>query len=558
MRNASARAFGKVLAMAAIVLPAVAFQPARAGAEEQAAAAPRPLDAAFVRMSELPKKLLAGEVFEVSITMKNTGSQAWGPEIPKHSILLSQTPADKSTWGTSFIIQGQGKTCKPGEEFTYTSWLRAPLTPGEHVFQWGVALREGPAAPFGQPTPRAVIRVEARPDQPPATAPAARDESGKQVLRFEDFEYAGSFRVPDRRGQDMPYSHSGLALRTMSDGSQRMFFNYTLPGMVLVELSVPPLVKLDEKLNYAALKTAEVKREWGRLAVPIGDRKIAEHEDMKEIFANGGYWWDQARQTLYWTWWNSYWCGGAPPIVAASKLPEDAPAEHSGPWSVAAGSPKWYWGGIISLPKAFADRYTGGRTLALGFGTGYSGTYPGSLGPSLGAIETPDPAKPTVDPKVLLGYYGGDCAPRDGGYFLAGGSGWMGRQPDSPDKGYCTSSDLVRNAIFIDTPRKWGLLVFYHLQMGRIGYDYGAVTSGGRAHSWYFYDPEDLGRVAAGTLKPGEVVPRSRTAVTLPGGAPLCNSAISGSCFDAERNLLYIYGPLSKGCIHAFRLKVAP
>jgi len=193
------------------------------------------LDAAFVKMSELPKKLPAGEYFPVSITMRNTGSQAWGPEIPKHSVLRSMAPADNTTWGTHFIIQGQGTVCKPGAEFTYRSRLRAPGKPGEYVFQWTVAHMDrghyaGPATPFGQPTPRAVIQVAPRPKPTPATAPAPREADGKRVLRFEDFAYAGSFRVPGRKGQDMPFSHSGLALRKVADGTKRMFFNYTLPG----------------------------------------------------------------------------------------------------------------------------------------------------------------------------------------------------------------------------------------------------------------------------------------------------------------------------------------
>ncbi|MHC4716044.1 MAG: hypothetical protein ACYS5V_03685 [Planctomycetota bacterium] len=557
-----------LLVIAAIIPAAATLEPVAAGTEGQtraapAATSPRALDAAFVKMSELPRKLLAGELFQVSITMKNIGSQAWGPEIPKHTVLRSRAPADNTTWGTHFIIQGQGTACKPGDEFTYRSWLRAPEVPGEYVFQWSVVRMDrgsyrGPATPFGEPTPRAVIRVQPRPEESATPPPTTKDPSEKQVLHFEDFEYAGSFRVPGRPGQDMPFSHSGLALRKMKDGTKRLFFNYTLPGMVLVELEIPPLVKLDARRNYAALKTARVKRDWGRLTVPLGGRKVAEHEDMKGIFANGGYWWDDGRQTLYWTWWHSYWCGGAPPILGASKLPEDGPAEHSGPWSVTGGNHKWYWGGVTVLSKAFADRYTGGRTLALGFGTGYSGTYSGSLGPSLGAIDRPDPTRASVTVTALLGYYKGAAAPRDGGYFLAGGSGWMGKQPASPAKGTCASSDLVRNAIFIETPRKHGLIVFYHLQMGRIGYDYGAVTSAGRVQWWYFYDPKDLGAVAQGSRKPHQVMPRSRTPVTLPGGVSLAALPISGSCFDADGNLLYVYGPLSKGCIHAFRLKDAP
>ncbi len=547
-------------AAAAIVLGAGAGARQAGQAQGPGGAEAPEYDAAFVKMSQLPEKLLTDQVFKAAITMKNTGSRSWGPEIKDHSVLRSQAPPDNTTWGTYFIIQGQGTACRPGEEFTYASSLRAPSTPGEYVFQWRVARMDrgahnGPATPFGQPTPRLVVKVVQRPAEPPPPPPPPQEPSEKRVLSFEDLQYAGSFRIPDRRGQDLPYSHSGLALRKMTDGTKRLFFNYTLPGMVLVEVEIPPLVKLDETRNHAALKTAKVKKEWGRLAVEAP--KIAEHDEVKSIFANGGFWWDDARGMLYWTWWHSYWCGAAPPILAASKLPEDGPATHYGPWFVRDHF-KSYWGGVTRLPKGFAEKYTGGKTLALGFGTGYSGSYAGSLGPSLAAIGEPDPKKDTVDPVPLLGYYKGDCAPRDGGYFLAGGSSWMGRQPDSPTRGYCGSADLVRNGIFIETPRKHGFIAFYQLQMGRIGYDYGSVTAAGYAHWWYFYDPKDLGAVARGLKKPGQVVPRSRTRVALPGGRSVSAlSLITGSCFDEEEKLLYVYGVLSKGCIHAYRVKDA-
>ncbi len=549
----------KTLAITAMVLGATALQvPAEPRTDRKTPPAGA-LNAAFVKMSELPEKLQTGELFKASVTVKNTGSQEWGPRIPEHAVLRPVPDTNDRTWGTHFIIQGQGKTCKPGQEFTFSSWLRAPDRPGDYAFQWSVAKMDrgsyrGPARAFGEPTPRKVIRVVARPREPAPPAPPAQDPSKKQVLSLADFEYAGSFRVPERRGQDVQYSHSSLAIRRMADGSKRMIFNYTLPGMELVELDIPPLAKLGEKTDAKALKLATVKKEWGRLSVPIGDRKIREHEDMKEIFCNGGYCWDQDKQTLYWTWWHSYWTGGAPPILAASKLPEDGPAESIGPWFV-SDHVKSYWGGVIALPKEFVEKYVPGRPLALGFGTGYSGTYPGSLGPSLGAIPVPDPATDTLKVTMLLGYYGGDAAPRDGNYFMAGGTSWMGKQPDSPTKGYCTGSDLARNAIFIDTPHKHGLIVFYRLQLGRIGYDYGAVTAAGNAQWWYFYDPKDLGGVAKGKIKPGTVKPRTRERMLLSDGTPLPGSLVTGSCYDAQEKLLYVYGPSSGRCIHAYRLK---
>jgi len=163
-------------------------------------------------------------------------------------------PPDNTTWGTHFIIQGQG----------------TDVPPGEYVFQWrlgrfGAEGFAGPVTLFGQPTPRRVIRVEARPEEPP-TPRRSPDPSEKQVIGFDDFEYAGSFQVPDREGHDLPFSHSGLALRKMGDGSRRIFFNYTHPKLTLVELEIPPLVKLARKHAFVAF----VNLQSGRIGYDYG------------------------------------------------------------------------------------------------------------------------------------------------------------------------------------------------------------------------------------------------------------------------------------------------
>jgi len=242
-------------------------------------------------------------------------------------------------------------------------------------------------------------------------------------------------------------------------------------------------------------------------------------------------------------------------VLGASRLDDNGTITPLGAWKVEPGMYKWYWGGAINLPRAFADKYTGGKTLAVGFGTGYSGTYAESHGPSLSVVTDPDPAKDVLSATHLLGYYKGESAPRDGLYFIATNEGrdsWIGKQPDSPTKGYYTCSDLVRNGIFINTPKKHGFIAFVHLQMGRIGYDYGSGTSGGAVQCWYCYDPKELGAVAQGRSKPGQSLPQARTNVPLPGGT---GGFITGSCFDEETSLLYLYNVEGHGCIHAYRLK---
>ncbi len=531
-----------------------------AAAETRAA-----LDAKFIGMRGVPKVLLAAQVFYVEITFENTGSEGWGPENEKHVILRSQEPADNETWGTFFITQGQGTDVPPGKRFTFRSWLMAPLAPGDHVFRWrlGKITGEGYAGKvtlFGDEIPRRVIAVKRRPKDPASPPAPASDPTGKPVLRFEDFEYAGSFKVPDREGHDLPFSHSGLALRRMRDGSRRLFFNYTHPKQALVELEIPHLVKLDEKTKVSDLAVAEVKKVWGRMEVKVPKAKLSNARE--SIFLNGGYCWDEVHKTLYWTWWDSYWCGDPPPVLAATRLDDDGSITHLGAWTVRPGMYKWYWGGVLRLPPRFAAQCAEGMMFALGFGTGYSGTYSGSLGPSLSLIRKPDPRRDWVEATHVLGYYEGESAPRDGRYFIATndatGSGWMGKQPEGPEQGSCGSGDLVRSSIFIETAGKHAFIAFVSLQLGRIGYDYGSGYPPRRVNCWYFYDPDELGAASRGKKKIA-IAPRSRTDVPEPGRKdprPSLANPITGSCYDESQNVLYVYTFLtSRGCIHAYRLK---
>ncbi len=536
--------------------PILAPGSSRCLADPPAQATAPALDAGYVRM-EIPQTLLTDQVFLAKITMKNTGSQAWGDGMS----LRSQDPLDNTTWGTHFIIMGQGRNAKPGEEFTFSSYLKAPAVAGKFAFQWRV-MRNRDNEMFGEPTAREFIVVQKRPEEPVGEPPAL-EPSRKHVLSFEDFEYAGSFKVPASvEKRDSVWSESGLALRKMPDGTKRLFMNYG----VLFEVEIPELVKLVDG-EHAPLKVAEVKKVWG----PI--RLLKEGE--QEISANAEFWWDGSRKLLYWSSYHGYWTGKPWPLLAASKLQDDGAVIHYGPWRLpeSVGYFKSYWGGVTKLPKAFADQYAGGRTLAIGFGGYYSICASASQGPALAAIAEPDPQKPTLDVLELLKHpWGkGDPAPRDGDYFIANCS-WGGKQPEGPARGFWTMDDSVKTGVFIDlpagagqvgSPGKGGFIAFAYLGTGRMGYDYGHIASAGYADWWYIYDPNDLGAVAKGEKKPWEVRPHSRTKVNYPAAAKEVGKTppapVYGACFDEEEKLLYLFKRFAVDnkypCVHVYRVK---
>ena len=433
-----------VVIVAVSILGAEAGMRARIAAAAEAEKAPagereRPkapdYDAKFVRM-EIPKKVTTDQVFKVVIVMKNTGTRSWGPDNAAHGLLRSQDPPNNTTWGTNFIIQRQGTNCKVGKEFSYTSYLRAPHAPGKYSFQWRLTKRKGGAV-FGEPTAREVIQVVRRPEPPPPPPAPPPDPTAKPVLEYEDFEYVGSFKVPGRVGAGRTgFSESGLALRKMKDGTKRLFMNFTHPGQALFEVEIPALVKLG-KDNQAELKVAPLKKTWGaiKLKGKAGKKEIT-------IRPNGDFWWDQSSKCLYWTYYHFYWATGELlPTLGVSKLNDDGTMTHSGPWKVPTGHFKAYWRGVTRLSKGFADKYTGGRRLALGFGGVYCCCGSASRGPALCAIAEPNPAKDKVDMVEMLAYARGAKAPRDGNYFS--NVGYWSDQPDSPTKGYWAPTDAV-------------------------------------------------------------------------------------------------------------------
>jgi hypothetical protein len=195
---------------------------------------------------------------------------------------------------------------------------------------------------------------------------------------------------------------------------------------------------------------------------------------------------------------------------------------------------KSYWGGVLTLPRAFADRYTGGRTLALGFGGYYSICGPASRGPALGAIADPNAGQAFVPVTALL-YHPHDVpAPRNGDYFNAN-CGFWSDQPVGPEQGVWTYDDWCRAGVFVETKAGQAYVAFVRLGTGRLGYDFGTITSAGTAEYWYGYDPQDLGAAAGGQKAPWQITPSSMTRVHYPLGR-----TVTGACFDSRSGQLYL------------------
>jgi hypothetical protein len=502
-------------------------------------------NAAFVNMA-IPDRVRAAEVFPVAITLRNTGTNAWqGWSIRLRSI----APRSNTVWGTDYILIAQGTVVPPGSNYTFRSHLRAPGKAGPAGFQWQMC-QDG-VTWFGEATPARMMEVMAgAPETNQPIAVAAPGADGRAMLKFADFEYAGSFKPPrtvdDARGA---FSESGLALRTGPDGRERLLMNFTHPKQVLFEVEIPPLVRITNG-QHAVLNTARVTTAWGSVKL------LSSGND--PISPNGGFVWIEHTHTLLWTWYHGYKTGEAPPVLGATRLGEDGSMTSLGPWRVSApgGLYKSYWGGVVALPPAFAAHYTGGQTLALGFGGYYSICAAASRGPALGAIPSPDPAQSTVPVTTLLAHPHDSPAPRDGDYFNAN-CGFWNEQPRDLWHGTWSFDDYCRAGVFIETPSTHGYLAFVRLGTGRLGYDFGTITSAGTAEYWYLYDPCELGETALGQRQPGQVRPASMTHVIYPLGR-----TVTGACFDPRKHLLYVCtswaypeGLESYPVVHAYHLR---
>jgi hypothetical protein len=521
-----------VLMLAAAALPA---------ADKPKAPAPD-YDAEYVNM-KVPEQVTAGDIFSARVTMRNTGTKPWASWPLR---LRTVGPENNTRWGTSYIIVRQGRTVEGGQEYTFGSRLRAPDESGEAAFQWQMC-KDGKHF-FGEKTPERTIKVMPRPKEPEPDEPAEDDD--EKGLSFQDFEYVGSFKPPMRVGKARgAFSRCGLAVRRPEGKKPRLILNYTHPTQVLFEVEIPALVKAADG-KHGSLPVTQPATVWGRLT--------AEREGMRKISPNGDFAWDDKTRTLYWTWYHGYKTGAAPPVLGLSALADDGTATTTGPWllSVKSGLYKGYWGGAALLPADWAAKHTGGKRLALGFGGYYSICGSASRGPALGVVPLPKPEKKKVPVTELLYHPSGSPAPRDGQYFSANCGFWH-NNPTSADSGTWTFTDHCEAGTFIDDEERPAYIVFTRMGAGRLGYDFGAITSAGRSAYWYVYDAADLAAAAAGEKKPTGITPSSMTRVRYPLG-----SSVTGACYDKPERTLYLcarhayrHGRESFPVVHAYRLK---
>jgi RHS repeat-associated protein len=91
-------------------------------------------DAVFSSQS-VPTTMVANEVYNVSVTMRNTGSETW-TEAGNYR-LGSLSPRDNYTWGIQRVSMGSS-VVENWQLKTFNFQVTAPSTPGTYTFHWGM------------------------------------------------------------------------------------------------------------------------------------------------------------------------------------------------------------------------------------------------------------------------------------------------------------------------------------------------------------------------------------------------------------------------------------
>jgi hypothetical protein len=92
-----------------------------------------PPNAEFVSQS-VPSEMAAYQLYNVSVTMKNTGDRPW-TDADKFR-LGSANPQDNVTWGWRRVHLPPGVSVAPGASYKFAFTVAAPGEPGIYNFQW--------------------------------------------------------------------------------------------------------------------------------------------------------------------------------------------------------------------------------------------------------------------------------------------------------------------------------------------------------------------------------------------------------------------------------------
>jgi hypothetical protein len=407
--------------------------------------------------------------------------------------------------------------------------------------------------------------------QSPSAPKNLRLSNNKSLLAQQDFSYVGAFAFPG-------YSNPVRCLTGRYVGGQLRLL-CTLPyanGADVLEFSLPTLSSgsIPGSLNTASL----VRRWYGDAGNQTGLYYGADGV-RKQWYGDASagieswvwpkaLYWDPIDSRLYWMYGQNatddydvaqgevYYCS----FGASTLNDQTGVGQAIGAWSVGTLQNKGRNSGMLGIPSSFSSQYLGGRRLAIGFGCYRSIITRGdvSLGPSLVAIDTPTAAqnRGQVGSKVMIHYpylNGGQpyypdlvhpCRPHRDTKYNDDYDGW---DPTGGVGFWDWRTTFFGALVWIDTPLKQGLFLFFNQGTGRGWYDcvpgcYGKSESG--ADFGYVWNPNDLIPVINGSAQPYWPQPSSWWRFALPIGSNRYNISTAtcgwtGQNYDQTPSLWY-------------------
>ena len=216
----------------------------------------------------------------------------------------------------------------------------------------------------------------------------------KRVVSPSDLRFLGFMRYPTSAGL-LYYSRPSTAFRRVS--GQLRFFTYgdwpPPSNSPVQEFAIPDTAP---SRTLASAPFLSLVKDWGD--VRSGHIRTTTNDGSEPTFGNlpGGLHWDEARNTLWWTYGSSYVPTESHPTVGATVLDDKAGTYQTfGPWRTEWNA-QLTLGAMGQIPPAFAAAYTNGKSVGMmaNQSAGNAGSPHGAV---LCAATLPDPRTTPVD-----------------------------------------------------------------------------------------------------------------------------------------------------------------
>lgn len=170
-----------------------------------------PINNARFISQTIPRDMLPGQKYQISVTFKNIGKKPW---VAVNYALGSQNPSQNNTFAVNKISLLPSRVVLPGQDKVFTFKITAPSKKGNYNCQWQMFEKYGRHIKyFGQRSENVVINVN---------TPPVLDALDNQST-FEHKPLQLEITANDRDGDNLAYSASNLPPGAVFDSSTRKF-----------------------------------------------------------------------------------------------------------------------------------------------------------------------------------------------------------------------------------------------------------------------------------------------------------------------------------------------